>query len=302
MDVNIQASSGEIGNFSDMNTRLGIYAGTNEDISRVSLGDSLPEYSCAYFRFKTENPATVVEALQEFVEALKEFVVAINEELEPIVQQLEIEVVALEDGAAIVVNLDSHPILSPYVMMASMSTEPIKEFDPKVSLEIGKSKSLTDENFIGGKAMLRFNVNAKSVVDALLNNSASPVSKEIEAKLQGAVKQKMGIEVSTLLSLMNAKSLDLKLEMYDVDEEKVSMKFCAKDKIEGFLSKMKENPAMAVVATMEFLKEAGEALKENNVSEMNMGLSVGGVHLRVELKADIGFVLDSLFAEDDDDD
>jgi hypothetical protein len=299
VDVNVQVSSEDTCSFENMNTRIGITAGVDDSISKQSLGENLPEYSCAYFKFKTENPSSVAESLESTVESLKEFLGEINEDLAPLIEQLEINVLTLDDGAAIVVNLDSHPVLSPYVQMASMSAQPVKEFDPKVTLQIGMSKSLTDESIVGGDKMLRFNVNTKSVVDALLNNNVTALSKDMEAKLHGAVKQKMGIEVSALLSLINAKSLNLSLEMYKADPEKISLKFSPKAKFEEIVPKLQENPMFGVLQSMEFIKELVDTLKENNVSELNIGVSLGGVHARVELAMDVGFVFDAIFAEEE---
>lgn len=285
---------------SDMESRIGIYLGLDQEISTSSLGDQVPEHSTLYFKFKCDNPSTVVESLQETAEAFKEFLGEINEELKPIIEMIEFNFLTLDDGAAMTVNLDTHPMLGPYAQMVAMSTEPVKDFEPRASIELGSGKSISDPNPIGGGGFFRINFNSKSVVDAVLNNNLSAINKEMEGQLEVAIKKKLGIEVSTFLSLLNAKSLDLTLEMYKVDEKNVGFNANLKELLSGLLQSQSENPMLAVVRSMEFLKDYVSVLRENNMSELTIGVSLGHIHAKVQLALDVGFVFDLLFAEEED--
>lgn len=238
--------------------------------------------------------------MQETVDTLKEFIGQIDENLQPMIEMVEISVVTLDDGVAIVVNLESHPVLAPYVMMAQQASQPVNSFDPKVELQLGSTKDLASDNLLGGEGFFRFNVNSKSIVDALLNDNMSGTNKEIEEKVKSAIKKKLGIEVSMFLSLLNAKSLDLTLQMYKVDENKMEMKVNLKEQLKKVLEKNEENPALAVVRSMEFIKEAIDTLKENGLSQMSVGVSLGEVHARLDLTMNLSEVFDMIFAEDDD--
>ena len=285
---------------SDMESRIGIYLGLDQEISTSSLGDQVPEHSTLYFKFKCDNPSTVVESLQETAEAFKEFLGEINEELKPIIEMIEFNFLTLDDGAAMTVNLDTHPMLGPYAQMVAMSTEPVKDFEPRASIELGSGKYISDPNPIGGGGFFRINFNSKSVVDAVLNNNLSAINKEMEGQLEVAIKKKLGIEVSTFLSLLNAKSLDLTLEMYKVDEKNVGFNANLKELLSGLLQSQSENPMLAVVRSMEFLKDYVSVLRENNMSELTIGVSLGHIHAKVQLALDVGFVFDLLFAEEED--
>ena len=273
-----------------------------EEISRASLGDQMPANSFFYLKFDCQNPATVAETLLETVDSLKEFLGEIDENLAPIIEKLEFNVLTLDNGVAVTLNLDSHPILAPYVMMAKGSSEPVKVFDPKVEVQFGSSKSLNDDNLLGGEGFFNVNVNSKSIVDALLNNNMSGTNKEIESKIKSAIKKKLGIEVSMFLSLLNAKSLDLTLQMYKVEEGKIEMKVNLKDQLKKLIESQKENPALAVVRSMEFIKEAIDTLKQNNLSELHIGVGLGELHGRLDLALDMTEILELVFTDDDDDD
>lgn len=273
-----------------------------EEISRASLGDQMPANSFFYLKFDCQNPATVAETLLETVDSLKEFLGEIDENLAPIVEKLEFNVLTLDNGVAVTLNLDSHPILAPYIMMAKGSSEPVKVFDPKVEVQFGSSKSLNDDNLLGGEGFFNVNVNSKSIVDALLNNNMNGTNKEIESKIKSAIKKKLGIEVSMFLSLLNAKSLDLTLQMYKVEEGKIEMKVNLKDQLKKLIESQKENPALAVVRSMEFIKEAIDALKQNNLSELHIGVGLGELHGRLDLALNMTEILELIFADDDDDD
>ena len=266
--------------------------------SEMCIRDS----SFFYLKFDCKNPATVAETLQETVDSLKEFLGEIDENLAPLFEKLEFSVLTLDNGVAVALNLESHPILAPYIMMARGSSEPVKAFDPKIEVQFGSSKSLTSDNLMGGEGFFRLNVNSKSIVDALLNDNMSGTNKEIESQVRSAIKKKLGIEVSMFLSLLNAKSLDLTLEMYKVEEGKIEMKINLKDQLQKLIESQKENPALAVVRSMEFIKEAIDTLKENDLSEVHVGVGLGDLHGRLDLALDLTEILDLIFTDDDDDD
>jgi hypothetical protein len=242
----------------------------------------------------------VAGGMEEAVEAFKEFLGEINESLQPIIEQVEVNVLTLDDGVAMVVNMDSHPILGPYVMMLAGATEPLSGIEPKVEFRLGSSKTLSEENLLGGKGLVSFQVNSKSIVDALVNNKFSLPSKEMEAKLHGAIKKKLGIEVSMFLSMINAKSLDLCLTMYEVDENNFEMKINLKKMIGDALKKNADNPVLAVIRSMEFVKEFIDTLSSNGVSEMTFGVSTGKLNGRVDIAADMTEIFEMIFADDED--
>ena len=287
--------------FEELGTRLRVRAGLNNEINESVLGGQKPEFSHLFLKFKCENPSVVAGAYEEAVEGLKEFLGELNESLQPIIEQLEINVLTLDDGVAMVLNLDTHPILGPYVMMAMSSVQPLEQLHPEVDLKLGKTKKMTEENAIGGGGMVSLNIQSKSVVDALINNNLTLPSKEMESKLQKAIKQKLGIEVSMFLSFINAKSLDLCLTMYEIDETKFDFKFNLKNTVQQKLKQMSENPILAVVRSMEFVKEFVETLTSNGVSEMNLGVTAGSLNVRLDVAADLGEVIKMVLEEDDED-
>ena len=298
--MSIRAQSENVEEFNDLPTRFRVCVGLDESINQCVLKDQKPENSYFFLKFKVDNPSVVAGAMEEMVEELKSFIGEINESLQPIIDQLEINVLTLDDGVAMTLNLDSHPILGPYAMMANMATEPVSVFEPTVEFKLGSSKALSDGNLLGGKGYASFTVNSKSIVDALVNNKFSLPSKEMESKLHSAIKKKMGIEVSMFLSLINAKSLDLCLTMYEVDANNFEFKVNLKETVKKALEKNSENPALAVLRSMEFVKEFIDNLSSNGVSEMNVGVGAGKANARIDVAADLTEIFEMIFADDED--
>lgn len=285
--------------FDDLATRLRIVLGLCPDISTYSLKDQVPGYTCLYFKFKCDNGPGVVDTLQETVEGLKEFICQMNESLQPLVEAIEIEVVALEDGAAILVNLDTHPILGPYVEMAKMSAQPVETFQPKVELKIGADVNLSSDELVASSGYLGIHAKSKSIVQMLLNEDSTFLSEEMDVKLKQAIKKKLGIEVSMFLSLVNLKSLNLSLEMYEINGDLIQTKMNLKQLVAGALEKNAENPMLALLRSLEFLKTAIDGLNENNTTEMSIGVSADKLNARIDLSANLSEIFEMIFADDE---
>lgn len=283
-----------------MVTKVEINVGFDEQIISSLLKQETPEYSCVFFKFDCENPEIVAEKLRETVQCLKDFIGELGETPSMIANSTEVIVRALDDGVAIIVNAETHPMFAPYVGMAMNTTEAFKSFNPKIKIQVGSSKCLTEENLIGGSGFVHVGINSKSVVDAILNQTESLPSKNLEEQLKVAIKQKFGIETSLFLSLLNMESLDICLKMYKADESNILTKVNLKEKIFGVLQMVKQNPMFAVVESMEFLKEAIETLRDNGISGMHVGAQLGSLVATYSMNANIGFVFDELFKEEED--
>lgn len=287
-------------NFDDCKTSLRVQVGFDDGITNSEIGDG--SSALFYIKFVCNNGAEVANALKEHVESLREFIGELGEEASMIADTLNFETRQVADGAAIVVDLEEHPILGAYLGFAVQATESFKQFKPSVLLELGIDQGLEASNIVASKGMLRLNIQAKSVVDALLNNQKTPINAQINDKLNQAITKKMGIEVSTFLSLLNMESLNLELVMKDVKEDSTSTTFSVKETGSAFLEQMQGNPVFALVGAMEFLKDAVEVLKENGVESLSIGARAADVNAKIQIKANVDWALEKVFAEDEDDD
>lgn len=294
-DLKIKSSS--VPAFDDNQTSIRLQAGFEDGITDSEIGEG--SSSLFYIKFACDNGADVASGLQEHVETLREFLGEMGEEVSMIIDTLNFETRQVADGAAIVVDLEDHPILGMYLAMAAGATGSVKQFKPSVLVEIASDKSLTDPDVTNGKGLLHVHVEAKSIVDALLNNQKTPVNAMINQKLNKAITKKMGIEVSTFLSLLNMESLKLELVMKDIQEGAISKQFSIKDTGSAFLNQMKGHPAFAIIGAMEFLKDAATLLKNNGVQSMTIGARTADVNVKLQLKADIWWALESIFEEEE---
>lgn len=285
--------------FDDLATRLRVILGMCKGISEYGLKDQMPEHTFLYFKFKCDNGPSVADTLRESVEGLKEFLCQINESLQPIIEQVEVDVIAVEDGAAIVVNLDTHPILGPYVQMMKMSAQPVEGLEPKIELKIGSSVNLSSDELISSNGYVGIHAKSKSIVQMLLSEDSTFLTEEMDKKIKEGIKKKLGIEVSMFLSLINVKALNINLDLHEINGDLIKTEMHLKQLVQGALAQNAENPMLALLRSLEFLKTAIESLKDNNVSEMSIGVGADKLNARIDIAANLSEILDMVFADEE---
>lgn len=296
--VSFVAKTKGVEDFESLTSKIAIRGSFCSSLTEEKVGD-LGLNTAVYLYFKCQNPESVAESLRQNVSDLKDFLLEVDQSLTVFVKDIEFPVKSLDDGVAVVVDLSKSEIIQPYLQIASSTIGNFVCLDPKLNIEIGSSKSIADENFLGGYDYVSVNGNIKNLVQAYLESGTTPLGKDMEEELKSAIKQKMGIEVSLFLSLLNVDSLDVTLQLNHVDESKIDMKLNLNEQMKNGVNLFKETPFAAILKSMEFLKEAVQTLQSNEVSEVSVGVFNENVNLRADLKLDLSYLFEKLFEEDD---